>query len=71
MRLIERNLKPERIRLETASDPEGDSEWLVIHADVRGSVDKVLQRYADCKKEWIGLAPPSKRALVRFLYNIH
>jgi hypothetical protein len=68
--LVRRHLKPEQIRLEAATDPEGISEWLVIHAEVRGSVDDVLEKYAACKREWIALAPPSQRGLVRFLYDI-
>jgi hypothetical protein len=70
MGLVKKNLKPERIRLEAAGDPEGDGEWLVIRAEVHGRVDEVLDRYSTCKQEWIRLAPASKRGLVRFLYNI-
>lgn len=68
--LVQKRLKPKRMRIEPGSDPEGDGEWLVIRADVRGSVAEVLDNYAACKKEWLELAPPSKQRLVRFLYNI-
>jgi hypothetical protein len=68
--LARRHLKPEQVRLEAATDPEGTSEWLVIRAEVRGAVDDVLEKYAACKREWIALAPPSQRGLVRFLYDI-
>jgi len=70
VRLVETNLKPKRVRLELASDPEGDGEWLLIRADVDDIVDEVLENYSACKKTWLRLAPPAKREYVRFLYNI-
>jgi hypothetical protein len=63
-------LRPERIRLEPAGDPEGDGEWLVVRADVRGPVDEVLARYSACKDEWLRRARPDKTGVVRFVYNI-
>lgn len=70
IRLVKEKLQPERIQLEAAIDPNGDQEWLVIRADVRGNVDEVLRRYASCKREWLSRAPLAKVGLVRFLYNI-
>lgn len=68
--IVKGRLRPEKIRLEAATDPEGDSEWLVIRAEVHASVDEVLQRYSACKREWVRLAPPTKQGFIRFLYNI-
>jgi hypothetical protein len=68
--LVKKHLGPETIAMQISSDPEGDGEWLVIRADVRGSVAKVLQDYSACKKDWLTVAPQRERGLVRFLYNI-
>jgi hypothetical protein len=68
--LAERAFRPDRIVIDLGADPEGDSEWLVIRAEVHGSVDEVLNRYSACKKEWVRVAPPAKLGLVRFVYNI-
>jgi hypothetical protein len=68
--LVQRAFRPDRILMDLGADPEGDAEWLVIRAEVRGSVDEVLDRYSACKKEWVRVAPPAKLGLVRFVYNI-
>ncbi|GEM_PF-6721671 len=70
IQIVQTEMKPERIQLETANDPEGDGEWVVIRTDIRATVDEVLARYAACKNAWLRLAPPSKQGLVCFLYNI-
>src|SRR6266446_1627402 len=58
--LVERTFRPDRIIMDIGADPEGDGEWLAIRAEVRGSVDEVLDRYSACKKEWVRVAPPAK-----------
>lgn len=68
--LVKKHFQPEAIRLSVGSDPEGDGEWLVIVADVRGSVADTLKAYDDCKTEWLAVAPRPQLGLVRFLYNI-
>jgi hypothetical protein len=68
--LVNKHLVPENVTMQVSYDPEGDAEWLVLRANVRGSVAKVLQAYSACKREWLTVAPEPVRGLVRFLYNI-
>jgi hypothetical protein len=70
LNLVKKHLSPEKVAMQLSSDPEGDSEWLVIRADVRGSAGKVLQDYSACKKEWLAKTPERVWGSIRFLYNI-
>ena len=70
VQFVKSELKPERIFIESVSDPEGDIEWTVLRADVRASVDEVLRRYNACKSLWLRVTLPSEQNLVRFVYNI-
>lgn len=70
IQLVRQYLEAADIHLESATDPDGENDWLVVRADVHGTVHEVLDRYAACKTEWVRMTPPTKLGFVRFAYNI-
>lgn len=59
-----------RFRIEPRQDPEEDAEWLVLRASVKGGVKEVLKAYDGYIDQWVRLAPPSERGMIRLSYNL-
>ncbi|HMF20445.1 MAG TPA: hypothetical protein VKE98_24760 [Gemmataceae bacterium] len=68
--LVKTNLQPRKLRVVIEGDPEGSGEWLILDADMVGSVDEVLACYHRFKEQWRVEIPPAPRALMRVLVNI-
>jgi hypothetical protein len=56
--------------VDVSTDPEGESEWLVVSFHVHGEIDDVLDSYYRMKDEWVRQVPKDVRNLVSFSYDI-
>lgn len=68
--MIKKSLQPRQLRVVIEGDPEGSGEWLVLEADMQGSVDEVLASYHHFKEQWLAEVPPVSRNLMRILVNV-
>ena len=70
IQLVQKHFFPNSVSIYLSGDPEGDGQWVVVRADVPGTVKSVLDAYGRLKDEWISEVPFEQGYSVRFLYNI-
>lgn len=54
---------------EWAEDPESGERWIVVRADVRGSVESVLAAKREYTSRWVASVPAPQRFAVRLSLN--
>lgn len=59
-----------QLRIEPRQDPEEEAAWLVLRVSVKGGVKDVLKAYDGYVDQWVKLAPPLARGMIRLSYNL-
>lgn len=71
VRMAKQYFRSTDVSVYLSGDPEGDDEWIVVSSRVSGTIETVLNSYADLKSEWLKKTPSSQIDLFRFLFDIH
>jgi hypothetical protein len=70
LELAQKHFTPNSLSVYLSGDPDGDGQWVVVRADLSGTVDMALSAYRNLKTEWLESVGWEQNSAIRFLYNI-
>jgi hypothetical protein len=58
-----------RMTCELMQDVETDDQWIVLRADVHGSVESIVAATKNYTAKWVASVPWPERFMIRLLFN--